>query len=196
MSNVVVCTNVTLDGVMQAPARPDEDPRDGFTHGGWAAPYAAMTHAGQAFARAGALLLGRRTYLDFHRAWTSRPDSPFTPWLNGIPKYVASRTLSEPLPWINSTLIEGDVPAAVSRLKGEMDKDILILGSGELVRSLLAGRLVDEFVLLVHPLVLGSGRRLFDGGGAATDLELLASSATPSGVIMATYHARSGMRAS
>jgi dihydrofolate reductase len=191
MGKVVVCTNLTLDGVMQGPARPDEDPRDGFTHGGWAAPYAAMTNAGQAFADAGALLLGRRTYVDFHRAWTSRPDSPFTPWLTNTPKYVVSRTLNDPLPWINSTLIDSDVATSVSRLKREIDKNILILGSGELVRSLMAEHLVDEFVLLIHPLILGTGRRLFADGGALADLELVANTTTSTGVIMATFNVRS-----
>ena len=187
MARVVVCTNLTLDGVMQAPGRPDEDPRDGFTHGGWGAPYAAMAHAGEVFGRAGALLLGRRTYVDFANTWPARPDSPFTPWLNATPKYVASRTLAAPLPWINSILLDGDVPAAVARLKEEQTKDLLILGSGQLVRSLMQQGLVDELVLLVHPLVLGSGRRLFEHGTAAASLRLVASSTTPNGVVMATY---------
>jgi dihydrofolate reductase len=191
MGEVVACTNVTLDGVMQAPARPDEDPRDGFSRGGWAAPYAAMTRVGPVFARAGALLLGRRTYVDFANVWPSRPESPFTPWLNATPKYVASRTLREPLPWVNSTLLGGDVATAVARLRRELEKDLLVLGSGELVQSLMRADLVDEYVLLVHPLVLGSGRRLFVGGGAPATLRLVASDATPDGVIVATYRARS-----
>src|SRR5205085_10579498 len=106
MSRIVVCTNLTLDGVMQAPARPDEDRRGGFEHGGWAAPYAAMVEAGATIGGAGGLLFGRRTYEDFYRVWPARTDSPFTPFLNNIPKYVASRTLHEPLPWMNSTLLQ------------------------------------------------------------------------------------------
>src|SRR2546423_11145511 len=133
MGRVVACINLTLDGVMQAPARPDEDPRGGFAHGGWGAPYAAMVHAGSVFANAGALLLGRRTYVDFSHVWPARTDSPFTPWLNNTPKYVVSRTLEEPLSWMNSMLLEGDAATAVARLKGELQKDALILGSGELV---------------------------------------------------------------
>src|SRR5437764_12023229 len=103
---IVVCANVSLDGVMQAPARADEDLRNGFEYGGWAAPYAAMTQAGHVFANADALLLGRRTYEDFYNVWPKRTESPFTPWLNGIRKYVASRTLADPLPWVNSVLLQ------------------------------------------------------------------------------------------
>ncbi|MFL6262415.1 MAG: dihydrofolate reductase family protein [Thermoanaerobaculia bacterium] len=187
MGRVVVCTNITLDGVMQAPARPDEDTRNGFAHGGWAAPYAAMAHAGHVFSTAGALLLGRRTYEDFYSVWPKRTDSPITPWLNSKPKYVASRTLSEPLPWSNSTLLKGDVVAAVGELKREFSEDILIMGSGELIRSLLPVHLIDEFVLLIHPLALGSGLRLFGEEGVA-HLRLVSSSATPTGVVVATYH--------
>ncbi|MFL5563301.1 MAG: dihydrofolate reductase family protein [Gemmatimonadaceae bacterium] len=187
MGRVVVCTNITLDGVMQAPGRPDEDPRGGFTHGGWGAPYGAMAHAGQVFGQAGALLLGRRTYLDFAEVWPKRVDSPFTPWLNMTPKYVVSRTLAEPLPWANSILVNDDVASAVPRLKREMAKDALVLGSGELIRSLMAHDLVDEYVLLIHPLVLGSGRRLFADGATHSALRLVSSSTAPNGVIVATY---------
>ncbi len=191
MGKVVACINLTLDGVMQAPARPDEDPRDGFSQGGWAAPYAAMTNVGPVFAHAGALLLGRRTYVDFARVWPSRPESPFTPWLNATPKYVVSRTLQEPLPWVNSMLLKEDLETAVARLKEEAEKDVLILGSGELVQSLMRIDAVDEYVLLIHPLVLGSGRRLFVDGGAEARLRLVSSDATPNGVIVATYRAGS-----
>ena len=188
MSNLVVCTNLTLDGVMQAPGRPDEDTRDGFTHGGWGAPYAAMARAGQVFANAGALLLGRRTYQDFYNVWPKRLDSPFTPWLNDIRKYVASTTLKEPLPWVNSMLLKGDVGKAIATLKRELEKDVLILGSGELVRSLMRDNIIDEWVLLIHPLVLGSGRRLFASDSPYTALSLVKSTATPNGVLVATYH--------
>ena len=188
MSNLVVCTNLTLDGVMQAPGRPDEDTRDGFTHGGWAAPYAAMAQAGEVFANAGALLLGRRTYQDFYNVWPKRLDSPFTPWLNDIRKYVASTTLKEPLPWVNSMLLKGDVGKAVAALKRELEKDVLILGSGELVRSLMRDKVVDEWVFLIHPLVLGSGHRLFASNSPYKALSLVKSTATPSGVLVATYH--------
>jgi len=187
MGKIVACTNLTLDGVMQGPGRPDEDTRDGFTYGGWAEPYAAMANVGHVFGNAGALLLGRRTYLDFADVWPRRAASPFTPWLNNIPKYVASRTLTEPLPWMNSTLLQGDVPTAVSRLKQEVEKDILILGSGELIRSLMEANVVDEYVLLFHPLVLGAGRRLFVGGDSHTAFRLVNSNTTSKGVVVATY---------
>jgi dihydrofolate reductase len=187
MSKIVTCTNVTLDGVMQAPARADEDTRDGFTHGGWAAPYAAMVEAGQVFANAGALLFGRRTYEDFYDGWPKRANSPFTPWLTGTPKYVASRTLTDPLPWANSVRLEGNVTAAVRALKQQPGKDILVLGSGELIHTLMQDGLIDEYVLLIHPIVLGSGRRLFGGDGTLATLTLSGSRTTASGVIVATY---------
>jgi dihydrofolate reductase len=116
MRKVVVFTNLTLDGVMQAPGRPDEDRRGGFAHGGWATPYAAMTQAGGAMGETGALLLGRRTYEDFHSVWPKRKDSPFSALLDNMQKYVASRTLKEPLPWQNSTLLKGDAADAVVQL--------------------------------------------------------------------------------
>ncbi|TMD77951.1 MAG: dihydrofolate reductase [Chloroflexi bacterium] len=172
MSKVVVFTNLTLDGVMQAPGRPDEDRRGGFEHGGWAAPYAAMTAAGESTPHFGALLLGRRTYEDFYAVWPNRTDNPYTAVLNNTQKYVASTTLSEPLPWINSTLLKGDAAEAVARLKEELDKDLVIMGSGELVQSLMRANLIDEYVLLIHPLVLGSGRRLFPVTGLKMEKHL------------------------
>ena len=188
MRRVVVCTNVSLDGVMQSPARSGEDPRNGFQHGGWAAPYAGMTHAGHVFGAADALLFGRRTYEDFYNDWPKRPDNPFTPWLNAIKKYVASRTLREPLPWENSSLLGGDAVAGVRALKQQPGKDILVMGSGELVRSLMGAQVIDEFVLLIHPLVLGPGTRLFADGGPFLKFALASSTTTPTGVVIATYH--------
>ena len=187
MSRVVVCTSLTLDGVMQAPGRADEDTRGGFAYGGWAAPYAAMVEAGEYFASAGSLLFGRRTYEDFYSVWPARKDSPFTPFLTNIRKYVASTTLKEPLPWSNSTLLDGDAAGAVAGLRTEPGKDILILGSGKLVQSLMRQNLVDVYVLLIHPLVLGSGRRLFADGGAFAKLRLTGSRTTSTGVVIATY---------
>src|SRR5438067_1826271 len=187
MSKVIVFTNMTLDGVMQAPARPDEDRRGGFEHGGWAAPYAAMTQAGESLANMGALLLGRRTYEDFYAVWPKRKDDPISARLDNMQKYVASTTLCEPLPWINSTLLKGDTAEAVARLKEEPDKDLVIMGSGELVQSLRRANLVDEYVLLIHPLVLGSGRRLFPDGGAFAALQLVSTKTTNNGVVIVTY---------
>ena len=187
MSKVVVLTNLTLDGVMQGPARPDEDRRGGFEHGGWAAPYAAMEATGNNFASAGALLFGRRTYENFYAVWPKQTNSPYTEFLNTIPKYVASTTLKEPLPWSNSTLLKGDAVQAVSQLKEQPGKDLLIMGSGDLIQSLMRANLIDDYVLLIHPLVLGSGRRLFPDGGAAATLRLVATSTTDKGVVIATY---------
>jgi dihydrofolate reductase len=189
MSNVVVIVNLTLDGVMQAPGRPDEDTRGGFAHGGWAVPYGAMgSQMAERGVATGALLFGRRTYEDFAGFWPHQKDNPFTPVLDNMTKYVASRTLTEPLPWKNSTLLEGDAADAVAELKQQAGKDLVILGSGELVTSLMHRNLVDEYVLLIHPLVLGSGRRLFPEGTAPADLRLTASTTTASGVVIATYH--------
>ena len=187
MRKVVVVTNVTLDGVMQAPGRPDEDRRGGFEHGGWAAPYAAMLEAGGSMANAGGLLFGRQTYEDFYRVWPNRTDNPFTAVLDNTPKYVASTTLKEPLPWINSTLLKGDTAEAVAMLKKTPGKDLVILGSGVLIQSLMRRNLVDEYLLLIHPLVLGSGRRLFTDDGAFAALRLANSKTTNKGVVIATY---------
>jgi dihydrofolate reductase len=187
MRRVVVCTNLSLDGVMQAPARADEDPRYGFQHGGWATPYAAMAEAGQIFANADALLFGRRTYEDFYSVWPKRTESPFTPWLNGVSKYVLSRTLTEPLPWTNSILLKGEAATAVRALKANAGKDILVLGSGALVRSLIGAQVIDEFALLIHPLVLGSGTRLFGEASGLAKMSLVASRTTSNGVVIATY---------
>jgi dihydrofolate reductase len=190
MGKVVVFENLTLDGVMQAPGRPDEDPRGGFERGGWAAPYADPVMgrmAGESMASTGGLLLGRRTYEDFYAYWPNRTDNPFTEVLDNTQKYVASTTLREPLPWRNSTLLPGDAAEALAGLKERLDQDLVVLGSGALVRSLQRHDLVDEYVLLIHPLVLGSGRRLFADGGRFAALRLVDSRATTTGVLIATY---------
>src|SRR6266571_77773 len=187
MSKVVVFTNLTLDGAMQAPGRPDEDRRGGFEHGGWATPYATMEAAEESMSNTGALLLGRRTYEDFYTVWPNRTDNPFTAVLNNTQKYVASTTLSEPLSWSNSTLLKGDAAEAVASLKEEPGKDLVVLGSGELVQSLMRRNLVDAYVLLIHPLVLGSGRRLFPDGGASAALRLVDTKTTTTGVVIVTY---------
>jgi len=190
VGKVVVFTSLTLDGVMQAPGRPDEDRRDGFAHGGWAAPYndpVMGVVAAEGMASAGPLLLGRRTYEDFYSFWPHQTDNPFTEVLDNTLKYVASTTLAEPLPWRNSTLLQGDAAEAVARLKQQPGKDLVVLGSGELVQSLRRRNLVDEYVLLIHPLVLGSGRRLFPDGGASAALRLADTKTTTTGVVIATY---------
>ncbi len=189
MSRVVVNTSLTLDGVMQAPGRPDEDPRGGFGQGGWALPYSDEVMGrvmGQGMAQGRPLLFGRRTYEDFAAVWPHRAENPFTAVLNHAQKYVVSTTLQAPLPWTNSILLEGDGAESVARLKAQPGEDLVILGSGQLVQSLMRRNLIDEYVLLIHPLVLGSGRRLFPDGALAR-LQLLDSVTTTTGVMIATY---------
>ena len=191
MSKIVVFENLTLDGVMQAPARPDEDRRGGFTHGGWATPYVDPDQGRatmESMSTIGAILLGRRTYEDFYAVWHGRTDgNPFTPALDNAPKYVASTTLKEPLVWMNSTLLKGDVADAVAKLKAQADKDIIVMGSGELVQALIQHNLVDEYVLQIAPLILGSGRRLFRDGSTKYALRLVTAKTTITGVVIATY---------
>ena len=191
MPRITAFIHLTLDGVMQSPARPDEDCRDGFQHGGWAAAAASdpvMAEAiGESMARTGALLLGRRTYEDFYEVWPNRKDNPFTAVLNNSTKYVASRTLQEPLPWMNSRLLRGDAENSVARLRAEPGKDIVILGSGVLVRSLLRAGLIDELMLITHPIVLGRGRRLFDGDGTGRKLQLIDCRATSKSALITRY---------
>jgi dihydrofolate reductase len=190
MRKLTVFNSLTLDGVMQAPGRPDEDGRGGFARGGWAAPYMDEVMgrvAAEGMARPGALLLGRRTYEDFHGFWPNQTDNPFTAVLDNTRKYVASTTLREPLGWRNSTLLAGDAAEAVARLKEQPGEDLTVLGSGALIQSLRRRDLVDRYVLLIHPLVLGSGRRLFPDGGPAATLRLVDSVPSTTGVIIATY---------
>jgi dihydrofolate reductase len=189
MRKIIAFESLTLDGVMQAPGRADEDVRGGFAHGGWGTQYAdpAMGRvAGESMATTGAILLGRRTYEDFYSVWPNRKDNPFTEVLNNTLKYVASTTMKEPLPWMNSKLLEGDAAEAVTQLKKEPGKHIVVLGSGVLVDSLRRSGLIDEYVLLIHPLVLGSGRRLFNDG-SELPLRLIDSKTTTKGVVIATY---------
>ncbi|MFC4119055.1 dihydrofolate reductase family protein [Nonomuraea zeae] len=200
MGNVIAIEHLTLDGVMQAPGHPDEDPRDGFRHGGWATRRqdpAMQEVMGARMSSAWSLLAGRTTYERFASYWPRQAPNPFTDSLNSVQKYVASTTLSEPLPWRHSTLLKGDVTGdvteAVAALKAERAENLVVFGSGVLVRSLLARGLVDELVLLVHPVVLGSGRRLFEGT-EMSDFTLAGSATTGTGVIMATYRPVTGAR--
>jgi dihydrofolate reductase len=186
---IVVINHVTLDGVMQAPGWPDEDRRGGFEQGGWAVPRSddVMARAlGERMAKGGGLLFGRRTYEGLLSYWNTQ-DSPFKDALNDAPKYVASKTLREPLPWPNSTLLEGDAADAVAELKEQAGNDLGIMGSGELIRSLIPQGLIDEYLLMIHPLVLGSGRRLFPDDGVVHSLRLVDSKPTTTGVLIATY---------
>jgi dihydrofolate reductase len=190
MGELTAVESLTLDGVMQSPGRPDEDTRGGFDQGGWAVPYAdeVMGRAmGERMGGGGAIVLGRRTYEDFAGYWPKQQDNPYTEVLNRTQKYVASRKLEEPLPWENSTLLEGDAADAIAKLKGETEH-LTVLGSGALVGQLMRRGLVDEFLLLIHPLVLGTGRRLFPDGTPAR-LELADSLTTTTDVVIATYRA-------
>lgn len=190
MSKIVVLNHVTLDGVMQAPGRPDEDRRDGFAHGGWARPRGdSVAEAFGGIGKVGGMLFGRRTYEDFFAFWPNQTDNPFTAVLTTTQKYVASTTLQEPLPWSNSTLLTGNAADAMARLKQQLDKDLLIMGSGALIQSLMQRNLIDEYVLLIHPLVLGTGRRLFAAGSPTTALRLVDTKTTATGVVIATYRA-------
>ena len=192
---VVVLNHMSLDGVIQSPARLDEDTRGGFTHGGW-----AVEGADEAVARwvgpvgaggPGAMLMGRRSYEGMLGHW-NQAGGPFRDALNAATKYVASRNASTQLDWPNSTLLTGDVSEAVARLKRELDGELLIMGSGALIQSLVPHNLIDEFRLVIHPLLLGGGVRLFPDDGEANQLELVDSTHTIKGVILATY--RTGAR--
>ena len=191
MSKLVVNTSLTLDGVMQAPGDPNEDRSGGFQRGGWAQPYfdqVMADAAGDGIAKGGGIVLGRRTYEHFASVWPHMPaDNQFTAVLNERQKYVASRTLKKPLDWMNSTLLTGDAADALATLKEQPGDDLVILGSGELVRSLMRRNLIDEYRLLIHPLVLGSGRRLFTDGGPPATLRLVDTKTTTTGVVIANY---------
>jgi dihydrofolate reductase len=191
MGKVVVIEHLTLDGVMQSPGNPDEDPRDGFRYGGWAnrAQDPAMQEVmGSRMSSNWSLLAGRTTYEQFADYWPKQEPNPFTEALNRVQKYVASTTLTEPLAWQNSTLLKGDATEAVAVLKEGLEENLVVFGSGVLVRSLMQRHLVDEFVLLIHPLVLGSGRRLFpDSGPDMTAFRLIDSTTTGTGVVMPIY---------
>jgi dihydrofolate reductase len=191
MRKIVATISLSLDGVMQAPGRPGEDPRDGFEHGGWATSYhdpVMMQAMGEGMAQGADLLFGRRTYEDFFAVWPGRTDNPFTEVLDRSKKYVASRTLREPLPWQNSTLLEGDAAMSVARLKKEPGKDLAVLGCGDLMQALMRHGLVDAYVLLIHPLLLWRGRRLFRDEVPRSALRLVESVITTTGVVIATYH--------
>jgi dihydrofolate reductase len=191
MAKVVAIEHVTLDGVYQGPARPDEDRRDGFEFGGWgskagadpALQQAIGTHMGDEWS----LLVGRITYEDFYGFWPEQPSNFMTDALNTVQKFVASHDPSYQLSWQNSTLLQGDAADAVAELKQEHDKTLVIFGSGNLVQSLMRQNLIDEYVLMIHPLILGTGHRLFPEGSSHTQFKLVDQLTTESGVVVATY---------
>jgi dihydrofolate reductase len=188
MGKVIVMNAVTLDGVMQAPGRPDEDTRDGFAHGGWAVRYAddaMVAKMGEQMGEDRAFLFGRRTYVQLLTSWNAR-GGPFKDALNETRKFVASNSPETTLDWPNSTLLQGDVPAAVADLKQSSVTNLVIMGSGVLIGSLIAAGLIDEYLLMVAPLVLGTGRRLFPAG-VHMSLRLVESVTTRTGVVISTY---------
>jgi dihydrofolate reductase len=190
MSKLVVAEFLSLDGVMQAPGDVDEDREGGFEHGGWQRPYfddVAGERIGGSMAQTGSFLFGRKTYENMAAFWPTQPDDdPFAKILNALPKYVASTTLSEPLSWEPSTLLQDDVPKAVAELKEGEGGNIVVLGSGGLVQTLYENDLVDEYSLMINPIVLGSGKRLFREL-PKRPLKLADSVTTSTGVVMATY---------
>ena len=184
-------TNVSVDGVMQGLGGPDEDRRSGFERGGWAPPLfddEAATFLNQVYQRADAFLFGRRTYEIFAGYWGVMADSgnPIAAALNTRPKYVASTTLTDPQ-WADTTVLSGDVAAAVGQLRAEPGGELQVWGSGTLIRWLLDHRLVDQIVLLTYPVVVGQGTRLFPATGQDTGLELVDLQSTPKGLTIQTY---------
>lgn len=194
MPRVVVNEWMSLDGVVQAPGAPDEDRRGGFEYGGWHLQYfddVSMGAVVENLNEAGAFLLGRTTYENFAGYWpnASEEEQVVAVPLNTKPKHVASTTLSKPLEWQNSRLLEGDVPDAVRALKEGEGGDLHVIGSPVLVWTLIEHDLVDEYRLIIDPLILGKGKRLFADGGPRRALRLVDSRATSTGAILATYGA-------
>ena len=191
MRRIVVVEFLTLDGVMQAPGEPDEDRSGGFEHGGWQRDYFDDTLGASILGglkETDGFLLGRRTYETFAAHWPNQPpEDPLAGTFNELPKWVVSTTLGEPLAWNNSTLIQGDVAAAISRMREEPGKDIQVIGSGELVQTLIRHDLVDEYRLMVHPIVMGAGKRLFRDDLPRTGLRLVEAVPTPTGVLINRY---------
>ena len=192
MRRLIVNEFMSLDGVAQAPGGADEDTSGGFEHGGWHMRYMdepAQQSALGAIVEAGGFLLGRRTYEIFAAYWPNAPEEEqvIAEPLNTKPKYVASTTLSDPLEWQNSTVLQSDVAEAVTALKQEDGGDLHVIGSTELVQSLLEHDLVDELRLMIDPLVLGGGKRFFRDDGALRALRLVDSQVTSTGAILATY---------
>lgn len=190
---LTVTTFQTLDGVMQAPGGPEEDPSGGFEHGGWLVPHADAEMGAfmdETFAAAEAFLLGRFTYETFAGHWpkVDAPDDPVATKLNTLPKHVASRTLrQDDLTWTNSSLLGDDVPARVAELKARPGGELQVHGSAGLIQTLLRHGLVDELRLLTFPVVLGAGKRLFSDGTAPAAIRLTESRTTSAGTTIAVY---------
>ncbi|SDK15566.1 dihydrofolate reductase family protein [Streptomyces indicus] len=186
---LVVQEFVSLDGVSQGPGAPDEDTSGGFERGGWFVPYldeAFVDQAAEWLGQADGLLLGRRTYENFARDWPTMTDHPFAPVMNGLPKYVATRDGTEGT-WHPTTVLSGDVAAQVAELKQQPGSELQIHGSADLAQSLLAASLVDEVRLVVAPVVVGQGRRLFPDGGAPLGLRPVSRRDMPGGLSVQIY---------
>jgi dihydrofolate reductase len=190
VGKLIVTEFMTLDGVAQAPGGPDEDRDGGFMYGGWQAPLLDQQSGNVVFEQArsmDALLLGRKTYEIFADYWPRAPtEIPFTGLLNGVPKYVASRTLAGPLTWQGSTLVAGDLAESITTLKERHD-EVHVIGSLDLVQSLLRFGLVDRLSLWLYPLLLGAGKQVFGGGTVPTALRLTGSVTYPNGTLQLTY---------
>jgi len=192
MRKLIVQEWMSLDGVVQAPGSPNEDKSGGFKHGGWHLPYfddMSRSWVVENLTQAGGYLLGRRTYENFAGHWpnASAEEQVIAQPLNTRPKYVASTTLEEPLTWQNSTLLKGNVTKAVATLKQKDGDNLLVIGSAKLVQSLIDFDLVDEFRVMIDPLVVGGGKRIFGDDGALRPLRLVDSRVTTTGAILATY---------
>jgi dihydrofolate reductase len=195
MPKLIVNEFMSLDGVAQAPGGADEDPSGDFRHGGWHMQYmedeAAMNRVLEGIVEAGGFLLGRRTYEIFAAYWPNAPEEEqvIAEPLNAKPKYVASRTLSEPLEWQNSTLLQGELAEAVTALKAGEGGDVHVIGSTQLVQALLEHDLVDELRLMIDPVALGGGKRFFPEDGALRTLRLVDNQVAGTGAILTTYAA-------
>jgi dihydrofolate reductase len=190
MRNLVVIDFLSLDGVMQAPGQPEEDTEGGFKHGGWAVPYhdeGLAESVAASMAATDAYLFGRKTYENFAAYWPTAPrEIPFTDHLNNTAKYVVSKSLKK-TEWNNTSVLDGDVVEEVRKLKGQPGKRIAVLGSGELVQTLMKNDLVDEYFLTVYPILLGAGKKLFRGNNQLLKLELVDSTTTNTGGVVLTY---------
>ena len=191
MPKIIVNAFLTLDGVMQAPGAPDEDPEGGFPHGGWQAPYGDEVTGRlitDGIADADGFLLGRTTYDIFANYWpkVTDPSNPIATALNSRPKYVLSRSL-ERVTWNNSRLIKGDVVAELRKLRQQPGRTLHTWGSADALQTLLKSDLIDEYRMWVHPLVIGRGKRLFTEGGQNTELQLAVTKTLSSGVVILTY---------
>lgn len=192
MRKVIGCEWMSLDGVVQAPGEPDEDTSGGFAYGGWHLRYfddISRKWVVENLTRAGGFLLGRRTYEQFAAHWpnASEEEQVIAQPLNTKPKYVASTTLAEPLAWQNSAVLQGDLAGAVAALKQQDGGDLLVIGSARLVQKLIEDDLVDEFRVMIDPVVLGGGKRIFQDDGVRRPLRLVDSQVTTTGAILATY---------